>query len=143
MSSTNVYLTEDGILVYDYGDHPRLSSAVLREAFHRFEQQIAPAYPPGTRFPALVETSKMLNMSYNAARYCSSDEVVAATSAMAYVPKTFLEKNLVQMFVWYHNPPYPFKVFNSREEALEWLHMYLDDSGPRQLKHPLHHFIDE
>ncbi|MGM0564874.1 MAG: hypothetical protein ACQES2_11125 [Pseudomonadota bacterium] len=136
MDEVQVSYGDNGIVTFHFARHTRLDNALMRRAFDVFLQTVViPANTP-RKYPLLIEMPGMLSVSYNAARFTSSDEVVRHIAAFAFVPANNLQHHLVQQYEWHHNPPYPFCICPTRERALEWLGQFVDQrhrgDDPRQ-----------
>lgn len=121
----NVEVRDDGVLVIDLGATEGVSYANVETAFQIFLYQYALLYP-GIKFPQLCKARRVLSLDVDAMRFTRSKMVADAISAVAVIPKGNVEKHLMKMYAYYHQPPYPFKVCATEEEAIEWLKGYVD-----------------
>ena len=55
------------------------------------------------------------------------EEICAVTSATAIITQSFLSKHLGQLFMWYHKPPYPARLFSSEADAIRWLENFKEE----------------
>ena len=122
----SIKILDNGVALVDHGRAGGMSYKGFREAFQVYQDEIAPDFP-GVKFPHLgISTGKILDSDDKAARFMSSKMMVEATSAVAVVPKSAIEKHVVRMFSYYNPPPYPFRVFDDEEAAIAWLSNYVD-----------------
>ncbi len=110
-----VSLREDGILVIDYTNRQLLDVEAMKEALR---QHHARGYG---RVPTLIKGGHIQAVDYEAMRFAGSPEVMEVCSASAIVVRTFLQRHMARMFMWYHRHPYPTRVFEQEHEALAWL----------------------
>ena len=135
MDGIHVSLNDHHVLIFRFEGHNRLNSDLMKTAFSCFEHDIAPHYTDDQKFPLLIDMPSMLSVSYGAARFTSSEAMIGRISAFAFVPHSTLQEHLVQQYEWYHNPPYPFRIFHSVEKAENWLSLFsneFDSEDPRQ-----------
>lgn len=115
-----VTLHMDGIVQLDYSacDGITLEAVQYANARHR-------ELRPGFKSPVLLTGGRVGNVEYKAQRFASSPEACDVTAAVAIVTHSFLERHLAKMFLMYHRPPYPTRVFSAEPEARTWLHGFL------------------
>lgn len=118
-----VTLHADGIVQLDYGPCERITLEVVRHGNARHRELC-----PGRKSPVLLTGGKVGNVEYSAQRFASSPEVCGVTAAIAIVTRSFLERHLAKMFLMYHRPPYPTRVFSAEPEARAWLRGFLPPS---------------
>lgn len=118
-----VMLRTDGVVQLDYSpcDRITLQAAQYGNARHR-------ELRPGCKSPVLLTGGKVGNVEYKAQRFASTTDVRDVTSAVALVTHSFMERHLAKMFIMYHRPPYPARVFSTESEALAWLRGFLPSS---------------
>ena len=71
----------------------------------------------------------MASVDYDAQQFVSNDERAALTTALAVVVKSAFTRAMGQMFMMFHKPPYPTRMFQHEEDALEWLKTFLTDEA--------------
>jgi hypothetical protein len=108
-------LADDGIVRVDYGNCGTLTLGVMRDV-HAQRQRLS-----GSKLPVLLCANHVVGVEYDAQRFACSAAVCAITAAVAIVVRSFLQRHLVEMFLAYHRPPYPTRLFRTEEEALDWL----------------------
>ncbi len=111
----------DGVVRVDYGPCDRITLAAVRYV-HDWRMANGPRH----KIPALLVGGRVGSVDYQAQRFASSSEVCAATSAVAFVVQSFLERHLARLFLMYHHPPYPTRVFEDEAMARAWLRNYLE-----------------
>ncbi len=114
-----VWLGSDGILRVDYGFHASVTLALVQEANRRHR-----ALMRDRKLPVLVQGHGILDVDWSAYRYAADPAVVEVTAATALLTSTPLERYLSQIFLLYHRPPYPCRVFSTDSEALDWLSQF-------------------
>ena len=124
MTTTNpkVWLGDDGIMRVDYSQCQGITLATYKSSY---EQRLAISTE---RLPVLLIGKRVGFVEHEALRFASSDEVCSITAALGLLAGSFLEKHLGQMFIAYHMPPYPTRLFTSEEEVLAWLKMFIRKS---------------
>lgn len=137
MDGVRVSISDHQVLTFHFEGHSRLNSDLLKIAFTFFERDIAPHYKSEQKFPLLIDMPSMLSVSYGAARFTSSEAMIGRISAFAFVPHSALQEHLVQQYEWYHNPPYPFRIFRSIEKATRWLQLFSDEFDQRDPRQPV------
>ena len=115
-----VTLGDDGIMRVDYSRYDHVTLASLRYVHARHV-----ALCPSGKIPVLFVGSHIGRVDYAAQRYVSSPEVCAGISAGAIVVQSFLERHLGRMFLVYHRPPFPVRIFSDTAAALSWLRGFL------------------
>jgi hypothetical protein len=115
-----VTLHADGIVHLDYSPCDRITLEVVRHGNARHRE-----LSPGRKTPVLLTGGRVGNVEYKAQRHASSPEVCDVTAAVAVVTRSFLERHLAKMFLMYHRPPYPMRVFSAEPEARAWLRGFL------------------
>lgn len=116
-----VQLGEDGIVRIRFGLHARITRATLQRA-EELSRQLTP-YPASA--PALIVGDGILQVDEDAQHFASDPEIVSTTTACALVPRTFLERFIASLFLRYRKPPYPTRVFETEEDAVQWLKQYV------------------
>ena len=120
-----VSLLESGIIRVDYGMAEGVTYELMREAFQIYQDEIAPDYP-GVKFPQLTVAGRMVSLDPKAIQFTRSKMLVDVTTAIAVPPKGHIEKHIMRMFSYYNQPPYPFRICDTEDEAAEWLSNYVD-----------------
>ena len=121
MRNPKVWLESDGILRIDYGHYGQITLDAIKNAY---EQHVKLSTK---KRPVLVYASTVVRYEREATSFLWSDEICKVTSATAIITQSFLAKHLGQLFMWYHKPPYPARLFSSEAEAIRWLENFKDD----------------
>lgn len=74
--------------------------------------------------PLLVYAESVAAAEHGAQQFASSKEAVEVVSAMAIIVRSFFTRALADIFMRFHKPPYPTRVFASEADALVWLEPY-------------------
>ena len=111
----------DGIMEFDFRHCGRITLAIIQAAHARHL-----ALCPDRTLPVLMLGDHIGGVDYDAQRFGSSDSVVRTTSALALVVRSFLERHLARLFLMYHRPPFPTRVFDNEAEARDWLRGFLN-----------------
>ncbi len=115
-----ITIGEDGVVRVDYGPCDRITLDAVR-----YVHDWRVANGPKHKIPALLVGGRVGSVEYQAQRFASSSEVCAVTSAVAFVVHSFLERHLARLFLMYHRPPYPTRVFEDEAAARAWLREFL------------------
>jgi len=117
----DVTLGADGILVIDLRNCDRVTLPLIETAHARHL-----ALSPGRKVPVLLRGHHVGSIDYAAQRFGSSSSVNQVVAAMGLVVKSFLERHLARLFLMYHRPSYPARVFEDEAMARNWLSGYID-----------------
>jgi len=115
-----VTLHTDGIVQINYSPCDRITLDVVRHGNARHRE-----LRPECKSPVLLTAGRVGNVEYRAQRFASTPEVCDVTAAIAIVTRSFLERHLAKMFLMYHRPPFPTRVFSAEHEARAWLRGFL------------------
>ena len=114
-SDPRVWLEDDGIMRIAYPQDFHLTLDAMRSV-HRLHVQISTE-----KRPLLVYANSVASAEYEAQQFASSDEAVALVSGMAIVVKSFFTRAMADIFMRFHRPPYPTRVFTAEHDAIKWL----------------------
>jgi len=114
--TAQVALGSDGILSIDFRNCDRVTLDIIRDAH---QQHLALC--PDRAVPVMLIGYQVGGVDYDAQRFGSSPSVRRAVSSMALVARSFLERHLARLFLTYHRPPYPVRVFEDEATARAWL----------------------
>ena len=116
VSYPKVWLDEHGIIRIGWG-RGKIKLADMHCAHQR---HLAISTLPQ---PVLVyaECGDTMSIEWAALDYAASQEVAAITSASALLVSSFMQQHFARMFLWYHSPPYPARIFRKETEAIDWL----------------------
>ena len=128
-----IWLEEDGIVHIKYPHNFHLTLDVM-ESIYQQHLQITT-----DKRPILAHAESVASADYDAQQFVSSDKAVALTSALALVVKSAFTRAMGEMFMMFHKPPYPMRMFQREDDALEWLKTFLTDEAsapPKRLTKP-------
>jgi hypothetical protein len=114
-----VWLGEDGILRIRYPKDSHLTLETM-ELVHR--RRVAVNARP---CPLLVYADTVVSAEYEAQNFASRADVVALTTGLGIIVKSVFTRAMSELFMRFHKPPYPTRVFREERAALEWLAQYL------------------
>ncbi|MCU0868550.1 MAG: hypothetical protein MUF30_02965 [Burkholderiales bacterium] len=115
MNTPTVELNQNGVFQVDYGGIGVLSQATVqaqleaRRKLKEGKQKVLFLFPSIWRVDA------------DAAQAMSSDSAEQVTEAAAAVVNSSLGMVALKVFEMYHRPPYPFRIFPTERDALDWL----------------------
>jgi hypothetical protein len=92
------------------------------EQVHRERLQLTAA-----ACPLLVYADTVASAEYEAQQFASREDVAALVSAMAIIVKSVFTRAISDLFMRFHTPPYPTRVFRDEGAAVQWLAQF----GPR------------
>ena len=79
----------------------------------------------GKKYPVLVDTRLMFQVSEESREYGASKEVTELSSAMAILSGTSLATTLIgNFFIKFNKPAIPTKMFKKEDNAIEWLNSF-------------------
>lgn len=111
----HVRLDDDGIVCIDYSHVQRMTLASIQNALaqHRALSM--------EKRPVLILGKRLIDVERDAMRFASHADVQAVTLASAIVTTGYLERYLGSLFLMYHRPPYPARLFGDQRNARQWL----------------------
>jgi len=118
-----IWLDEDGIVRIKYPDNFHITMEVMESVFEQHLQITT------DKRPILADCESVASVDYDAQQFVSNDEPAALTSALAVVVKSAFTRAMGEMFMMFHKPPYPTRMFQNKEDALEWLKTFLTDDA--------------
>jgi hypothetical protein len=62
-------------------------------------------------------------------------QAIELTTCLAIIVKSFFTRAMAKLFMKFHKPPYPARVFNDEKAALAWLGTFLQDVARVSGKH--------
>ncbi len=116
-----VSLGADGIIDIDFHRCEHVTLEILEAANARHV-----ALCPDRKLPVLMRGDHVSGADYAAQRFASSPPVCRVVAALALVVTSFLERHLARLFLMYHHPPYPTRVFEDEAVARAWLRGFLE-----------------
>lgn len=114
-----VWLDEDGILHVRYPQDFNLTLDVMERVHERrLEVTSEPC-------PVLVYADTVASAEYEAQQFASREDVAELVIGMAIIVKSVFTRAMADLFMRFHKPPYPVRLFRNEESAMLWLRQYL------------------
>ena len=123
-----IWLEDDGIVRIKYPDNFHITMDVMESVYQQHIQITT------EKRPILADCGSVASVDYDAQQFVSTDERAALTSALAVIVKSAFSRAMGQMFMMFHKPPYPTRMFQHEEDALEWLKTFLTDEAKLSAK---------
>lgn len=121
-----IWLGDDGIMRIEFPQDYHFTLEDVRDLNCRHREISC------ERRPLLAYSQSVAAAEHEAQQFASSEEVVEVVSALAIIVHSFFTRAMAEIFMKFHKPPYPTRVFTSEADALEWLEPYcerLDNSS--------------
>lgn len=115
---------DDGILRVQYPQNCHLTLALM-EKFHQKRLDVC-----SEPCALLVHAETVASAEYEAQQFASHEEVAPLVLAMGIIVKSVFTRAMSELFMRFHKPPYPTRVFTEERAALEWLAQFLPDEMP-------------
>ncbi len=120
-SDARVWLGEDGIVRIEYPQNFNLTLQVM-QTVNRKHREITT-----DKRPVLVYAESVASAEYEAQQFASTEQAIELTTCLAIIVKSFFTRAMAELFMRFHKPPYPTRVFNDEQAALAWLETFLPD----------------
>ena len=117
-----IWLGDDGIMRIQCPQDCQLALEDLQDLNRRHREISC------ERRPLLVYAESVAAAEHAAQRFASSEEVVEIVRALAIIVRSFFTRALAEVFMKFHKPPYPTRIFTREDEALVWLEPYCTQS---------------
>ncbi|MCG8435088.1 MAG: hypothetical protein MJA83_13760 [Gammaproteobacteria bacterium] len=114
-----VWLDDDGIIHEQYGQYAEITVDSIARSMSLIRRLT------DRKAPILIHGLSVLDVQKEVEICASHPKVIDVTSALGILVGSFMSEYVAQMFIWYHRPPYPCKIFHSEEQASNWLKQYL------------------
>ena len=114
-----IWLGDDGIVRIKYPDNFHITMDVMESVYQQHLQITT------EKRPILADCGTVASVDYDAQQFVSTEERAALTSALAVIVKSAFTRAMGQMFMMFHKPPYPTRMFQHEEDAIEWLKTFL------------------
>ena len=121
VAEVKIWLGDDGIVRIKYPDNFHITMDVMESVYQQHLQITT------EKRPILADCGTVASVDYDAQQFVSTDERAALTSALAVIVKSAFTRAMGQMFMMFHKPPYPTRMFHDEEDALEWLKTFITD----------------
>lgn len=120
-SSRSLYIiNDDGIIIQEAIVDKYIDLEVAKEEVAAFIKLAA-----GNKYPLLVISKNSKGMSKEARNYYASDFLMKYGSAVALYTNSKMMRLIGSFVLGWNTPPYPFKIFDDKQIALDWLKKYL------------------
>jgi hypothetical protein len=116
-----IWLEEDGILRIKYPENFHITMDVMESVYQQHVEITT------DKLPILADCGSVASVDYDAQQFVSADKAAVLTTALAVVVKSAFTRAMGEMFMMFHKPPYPTRMFQRKEDALEWLRTFLAD----------------
>ena len=120
--TTHIWLDENGIL--RIVTKPSITAQSLADAVENMEALERARL--GRKRPVLIDLRKAMSTDSEGRKYYSRAELDQIISASAFIVGSPLSRVIGSLFLGLSKPPFPVRLFESEEEALEWLKGFLD-----------------
>ena len=119
-----VWLGKDGILRVQFPQVFNLTLEVM-ELVHRKRLELM-----ATPCPLLIYADTVASAEYEAQQFASREDVAELITVMGIIVRSVFTRAMSEIFMRFHRPPYPTRIFKDEQPALEWLTQFLPrDSG--------------
>ncbi|PCH67258.1 MAG: hypothetical protein COC01_06260 [Bacteroidetes bacterium] len=78
----------------------------------------------GKKMPLFIDMTGQIGASPEAREFGNSDEIKQTYSAIGLLVGSVFNRVLGSLFMTINKPPYPVKMFATKEEAMEWLQQF-------------------
>jgi len=120
-TEARVWLGEDGIVRIQYPQNFNLTLQVMQMVNQQHRQITT------DKRPVLVYAESVASAEYEAQQFASTQQAIELTACLAIIVKSFFTRAMADLFMKFHKPPYPTRVFNHEKAALAWLKTFLPD----------------
>jgi len=120
-SGAKIWLQENGIVRIEYPENFHMTLDVMESVYQQHLQITT------DQRPILCDAASVALSDYDAQQFVSTDKAAALTRVLAIVVKSAFTRAMAEMFMMFHKPPFPTRIFKCNEDALEWLQTFLTD----------------
>ncbi len=121
-SRPRVWVDGSGIVCIDFGPDCDVTLESVRYA-HAEHRRLRPG-----KSPVLLHVETVSAADYDAQEFASDPSVSEVVSAMAIVVQSFFARTLADLFLKFHKPAYPTRLFQDERSARAWLDQYVQPS---------------
>jgi hypothetical protein len=107
---------ENDIVVHDLSGISHLSLELMRTLYKQRVHRVGKS----PKSVAII-ASDVLTVDFEVQIYASNPLVQASTQAVAVIGDSFMLQHLTSMFLSYHAPSYPVRLFGNIGDAMRWL----------------------
>ncbi|HHH42517.1 MAG TPA: hypothetical protein ENK49_00115 [Gammaproteobacteria bacterium] len=122
-AETEVWLDGDGIVRIRYPQNFNLTLQVMQEVNRRHRRLTT------DKRPVLVYAESVASAEYEAQQFASTQQAIELTTCLAIIVRSFFTRAMAELFMKFHKPPYPTRIFNDEQAALAWLEDCAGDSA--------------
>jgi len=116
----DIWIEEPGIVCIDFGPDCDVTFESVKYA-HEEHKRLRPG-----RSPVLLYVQTVAAADYDAQEFASDPAVNEIVSAMAIVVQSFFARTLADLFLTFHKPSYPTRMFRDDQSAREWLKQFVE-----------------
>jgi hypothetical protein len=116
-----VWLGDDGILRIEYPENFHLTLDAMHYANQRHREIST------EKRPVLVYADSVASADYDAQQFASSDAAIELTRCLAIIVKSVFTRAMADLFMRFHKPPYPTRIFTREQDAMDWLDSFLHE----------------
>ena len=120
--TTKMWLDDEGIIRII--TKPGVTKQTLSDAVENME--MVDKLRQGKKRPLFIDIRAAMSTDAEGRRYYSRTELAENFSAGAFIVGSPLSRVIGSLFMGISKPPFPVKLFDSPEKALEWLRDFLD-----------------
>ncbi|MBE0483240.1 MAG: hypothetical protein IBX52_07025 [Bacterioplanes sp.] len=110
------WIGSDGVIYHDLTGFSRLSLELVK---YLYSQRLRLSAKGPHR--VVVLAPDILTVEFEVQLFASNPAMLRSVAAMAIVGQAFMVRHLTSMFLSYHAPGYPVRLFDSIHDATEWL----------------------
>ncbi len=114
-AETEVWLDGNGIVRIRYPQNFNLTLQVMQEVNRQHRQLTT------EKRPVLVYAESVASAEYEAQQFASTQQAIELTTCLAIIVRSFFTRAMAELFMKFHKPPYPTRIFNDEQAALAWL----------------------
>ncbi len=118
-----IWLGDDGIVRIKYPDNFHITMDVMESVYQQHVEITT------DKRPIMADAGSVATVDYDAQQFVSTDKAAALTSALAVIVKSAFTRAMGEMFMMFYKPPFPTRMFNREEDALEWLKTFLTEEN--------------
>jgi len=122
-AETEVWLDDDGIVRIRYPQNFNLTLQVMQEVNRQHRRLTT------EKRPVLVYAESVASAEYEAQQFASTQQAIELTTCLAIIVRSFFTRAMAELFMKFHKPPYPTRIFNDEQAALAWLEACAEDGA--------------
>lgn len=114
-AAPDVWLGGDGILRIRFPENYHVDLDAVKWSNRRHRELC------GDKRAVLIYADSVAAADYEAQQFASSEEAIEMVGCMAIIVRSFFTRAMADLFMKFHKPPYPTRMFNHENDAIEWL----------------------